>query len=136
MDANIETIVSFTNCTRQEAVGALAIYGGDMLKAIDALFKKPVVSGEKHIPPAPKVETGQDEEQKALCAQGRDLMDKLSVVFSGAHRKSLERSQPEVEGGDLAESAQGPATATQTTESQSDSPSQIPPPYSQSETPP
>jgi len=117
MDANIETIMSFTNCTREEAVGALAIYGGDMLKACEALFKKPVVTGEKHIPPAPKVETGQDDEQKALCAQGRNLMDKLNAVFSGAHRKILEQTPPEVEAPSLSESSPPPGTASQPSES-------------------
>ena len=117
MEANIETVVSFTNCTREEAVGALAIYGGDMLKAIDALFKKPVVTGEKHIPPAPKVETGQDDEQKALCAQGRNLMDKLNAVFSGAHRKILEQTPPGVEAPSLSESNPPPGTASQPSES-------------------
>ena len=93
----IETVMSFTNCTREDAVGTLAVYGGDILKAADALFQKPVVSGEKHIPPPPKVETGQDQEQKERCAAGRDLMDKLTVVFSGAHRKILEQTPQEAE---------------------------------------
>ena len=122
MDA-IETIMSFTNCSHEEAVGALAIYGGDMIKAMDLLFKKPVVTGEKHIPSPPKVDTGQTEEQKALCAQGRDLMDKLTVVFSGAHRKILEQTPPEVEGV-VAPVEPPPPTETATLPSapQSDSP--------------
>jgi len=97
MDATIDTVMSLTNCTREEAEGALTIYGGDMIKAMDLLFKKPVVAGDKHIPIPPKADTGQDEEQKALCAQGRELMDKLSVVFSGAHRKILEQTPQEAE---------------------------------------
>ena len=88
----METVMSLTGCTHQEAEDALAAHKGDVLLALDALFKKPVVSGEKHIPPPPKVETGQDEEQKARCAAGRDLMDKLTFVFSGAHRKILEQT--------------------------------------------
>lgn len=121
MDA-IETIMSFTNCTQEEAVGAMAIYGGDMIKAMDLLFKKPVVTGEKHIPAPPKVDTGQTEEQKALCAQGRDLMDKLTVVFSGAHRKILEQTPPEAEGAVPAEPAPPTETATLPNAPQSDSP--------------
>jgi hypothetical protein len=136
MDAPIETVMSFTNCTREEAVGALAIYGGDMIKAMDLLFKKPVVTGEKHIPPPPKVETGQTEEQKALCAQGRDLMDKLTVVFSGAHRKILEQSPPEAEAGVPAEPVPPTETVTLPSAPQPDSPAQTLPPYPQSETPP
>jgi hypothetical protein len=118
----IETVVSFTNCTREEAVGSLAIYGGDVLKTVDALFQKPVVTGEKHIPPPPKVETGQTEEQKALCAQGRDLMDKLTVVFSGAHRKILERTPPGAEGAVPAEPPLPTETATLPSAPQSGSP--------------
>ena len=94
----METVMSFTNCTRQEAEDALAAHNDDVLLALDALFKKPVVSGEKHIPPPPKVETGQNEEQKARCAAGRDLMDKLTFVFSGAHRKTLEQTPQASEG--------------------------------------
>ena len=109
MEGTIETIMSFTNCTREDAVGALAAYNGDMLKAADALFKKPVVTGEKHIPPPPKVDNGQDAEQKERCATGRDVMDKLSVVFSGAHRKILEQTPPEVV------SDETPPAQTQTT---------------------
>jgi hypothetical protein len=117
MESDIETMVSFVHCTREEAVGALATYGGDMLKAMDALFKKPVVTGEKYIPAAPKVETGQDEEQKALCAQGRDLMDKLTVVFSGAHRKILEQTPPEAGEAAPADSTQPTGISTLPSES-------------------
>jgi hypothetical protein len=113
MEDKIETVMSFTNCTREDAVGSLAIYGGDVLRTVDALFQKPVVTGEKHIPAAPKVETGQDEEQKAICAQGRNLMDKLSAVFSGAHRKILEQTPPEAGAPSPSESNPQPGTASQ-----------------------
>ena len=109
--------MSFTNCTRQEAEDALAAHDGDVLLALDALFKKPVVSGEKHIPPPPKVETGQDEEQKAICAQGRNLMDKLSAVFSGAHRKILEQTPPEAGAPSPSEPTPSTGTASQPSES-------------------
>ena len=135
MESTIETVMSFTNCTREEAVGALAIYGGDVLKALDALFQKPVVSGEKHIPPPPKVETGQDEEQKARCAAGRDLIDKLTVVFSGAHRKTLEQTPPEAEGSAVAEAGQASQSAPLTTSPQQGSPAQTTQPYLQSAVP-
>lgn len=135
MEGTIETVMSFTNCTREEALGALAIYGGDMLKAIDALFQKPVVSGEKHIPHPPKVETGQDQEQKERCAAGRDLMDKLTVVFSGAHRKILEQTPPASEGPVVSETDQVQHSAPLTTSPQPGSPVQTTQPYPQSEVP-
>ena len=135
MEGTIETVMSFTNCTREEALGALAIYGGDMLKAIDALFQKPVVSGEKHIPPPPKVETGQDQEQKERCAAGRDLMDRLTVVFSGAHRKILEKTQPASEGPVVSEPDQAQQSPPLTTSPQLGSPVQTTQPYLQSDVP-
>ena len=131
----VETVMSFTNCTREDAVGTLAVYGGDILKAADALFQKPVVSGEKHIPPPPKVETGQDQEQKERCAAGRDLMDKLTVVFSGAHRKILEQTPPASEAPAASEAVQGQEPGQTTTALQQDSPAQTLPPYQQSEGP-
>ena len=127
--------MSFTNCTREEAVGTLAVYGGDILKAADALFQKPVVSGEKHIPPPPKVETGQDQEQKERCAAGRDLMDKLTVVFSGAHRKILEQTPPASVESAEPEQPQPPQTVLPTASSQLDSLVQTLPPCPQSEVP-
>lgn len=130
----METIISFTGCTHQEAESALAAHGGDVLLALDALFKKPVVSGEKHIPPAPKVETGQDEEQKARCAAGRDLMDKLTFVFSGAHRKSLEQP-PQASEAPAASEAVQPLPAPPVSSPQPGSPGQTPPPSLQSEAP-
>jgi len=131
----IETVMSFTNCTREDAVGTLAVYGGDILKAADALFQKPVVSGEKHIPPPPKVETGQDQEQKERCAAGRDLMDKLTVVFSGAHRKILEQTPPASVESAEPEQPQPPQTVLPTASSQLDSLVQTLPPCPQSEVP-
>ena len=135
MESTIETVMSFTNCTRQEAEDALAAHKGDVLIALDALFQKPVVSGEKHIPPPPKVDTGQDEEQKARCAAGRDLMDKLTFVFSGAHRKSLEQPPQASEAPAVSEAVQALPPAPPTTSPQQGSPVQTTQPYPQSEGP-
>ena len=131
----METIMSFTGCTRQEAEDALAAHGGDVLLALDVLFKKPVVSGEKHIPPPPKVDTGQDEEQKARCAAGRDLMDKLTFVFSGAHRKSLEKPPQASAGAEAAELVQASLPAPPVSSPQPGSPARTTQPSPQSEVP-
>ena len=131
----METIISLTGCTHQEAEDALAAHKGDVLLAIDSLFKKPVVSGEKHIPPPPKVDTGQNEEQKARCAAGRDLMDKLTFVFSGAHRKSLEQPPPASEGPAASEAVQALPPDPPAPSPQPGSPAQTLPPSPQSEAP-
>ena len=56
--------------------------------AIDSLLLKPVVAGDKYIPPKPTVDSGLSPEQKALCERGRWLQDKVNVVFSVAHSKT------------------------------------------------
>ncbi len=61
--------------------------------AVDALMERPVVAGDKYIPPKPKVNTGLTSEQEALCERGRWLQDQVNAVFSVAHSKI--RSQPD-----------------------------------------
>ena len=82
-------VQQLTGCTREEAEKAL-IHHETVLDAVESLIPaNPVVSGAKYIPPKPKVDTGMDPEQKALCERGRWLQDKVNVVFSVAHSKVL-----------------------------------------------
>jgi hypothetical protein len=71
------------------------------LDAIAALLVKPVVSGEKYIPPPPSVETGMTSEQEERCRKGRWLQDQVNAVFSVAHSKT--QTQPDA----MAPSASG-----------------------------
>lgn len=125
----IRMVVDLAFCSQEDAAAALERHGS-VVAAVDALLTKPVVTGEKHIPPKPVLDIGQDEEQKERCARGRDLMDKLNVVFSGAHRKTLEQTPPAPE--ELAQPESVPALPSQSSELQSGSPSQTLPPYPQS----
>ena len=87
MDA-ITMVQQMTGCTRDEAEKALIAHES-VIDAIAALIpENPVVSGNKYIPAKPKVETGMDAEQTALCARGRWLQDKVNAVFSVAHSKT------------------------------------------------
>ena len=82
-------VEQLTGCSREEAEKAL-IEHETVLDAIESLIPtNPVVSGNKYIPPKPKVDTGMDPEQKALCERGRWLQDKVNAVFSVAHSKIL-----------------------------------------------
>lgn len=72
---------------REIAEAALAEHK-EVWLAVDALLQKPSVSGDKHIPPRPKVDTGLTLEQKTLCERGRWLQDQINVVFSVAHSKT------------------------------------------------
>ena len=97
--------MELTGCGPKEAAEALAVHK-EIWIAVDALLKKPEVSGDKYIPQKPKIDTGLDEEQRERCEKGRWLQDKVNAVFSVAHSKIqtprdekalLEYSSPPVE---------------------------------------
>lgn len=82
-------VQQLTGCSREEAEKALT-HHETVLDAVESLIPvNPVVSGAKYIPPKPKVDTGMDAEQQALCERGRWLQDKVNAVFSVAHSKIL-----------------------------------------------
>ena len=82
-------VQQLTGCTREEAEKSLMDHE-NVLDAVESLIPaNPVVSGAKYIPPKPKVDTGMDPEQVALCERGRWLQDKVNAVFSVAHSKIL-----------------------------------------------
>jgi hypothetical protein len=82
-------VQQLTGCSREEAERALTQHE-TVLDAVESLIPaNPVVSGAKYIPPKPKVDTGMDPEQIALCERGRWLQDKVNAVFSVAHSKTL-----------------------------------------------
>ena len=80
-------VQQLTGCTREEAERSLNQYE-NVLDAVESLIPaNPVVTGAKYIPPKPKVDTGMDPEQQALCERGRWLQDKVNAVFSVAQSK-------------------------------------------------
>jgi hypothetical protein len=88
-------VQQLTGCSRDEAERTLNQYE-NVLDAVESLIPaNPVVSGAKYIPPKPKVDTGMDPEQIALCERGRWLQDKVNAVLSVAHSKILPDLQAE-----------------------------------------
>jgi hypothetical protein len=82
-------VQQLTGCSREEAEKALNQHE-TVLDAVESLIPaNPIVSGAKYIPPKPKVDSGMDPEQQALCERGRWLQDKVNAVFSVAHSKVL-----------------------------------------------
>jgi hypothetical protein len=82
-------VQQMTGCTREEAEKALLAHE-TVIDAISALIPaNPVTAGNKYIPTKPKVDTGMDPEQIALCERGRWLQDKVNAVFSVGHSKTL-----------------------------------------------
>lgn len=85
-------VQQMTGCSEEEAKNALLNHE-TVLDAIESLIPaNPVNSGAKYIPPKPKIQTGMDEEQAAICAKGRWLQDKVNAVFSVAHSKIQEQT--------------------------------------------
>jgi len=80
-------VMSLTGVDEEVARQALATHH-TVDGAVEALFVKPVVSGEKYLPSKPQIDDGLTEEQRALCSKGRDLQDKVNVVYSVAHSKT------------------------------------------------
>ena len=86
--AAIATIRSLVGCGYVTAWTAYHKNNQDVVAAVDALIVKPVVSGERYIPPPPKVDTGMTPEQEERCRKGRWLQDQVNAVFSVAHSKT------------------------------------------------
>ena len=101
--------MSLTDCTEKEAEEALAKYDGDVYQAVDSLLKAPVVSGSKHIPKPREIDRGMTTEQEEICAKGRELMDKLTVVASAAHSKI--RSGQSLAGGVTQQASPAPSAS-------------------------
>lgn len=118
-------VQQLTGCSREEAEKALNQHE-TVLDAVESLIPaNPVVSGAKYIPPKPKVDTGMDPEQIALCERGRWLQDKVNAVFSVAHSKilpDLEAQQSLLQSSEA--SATIPVASFEKSESLQDSPEQ------------
>jgi hypothetical protein len=82
---DVDMVQSLAGCTLEQAQSSLNEYGS-VEAAVDALLARPTVSGQKYIPQIVK-RSHQDSEQEERCANGRALMDKLTVVASAAHSK-------------------------------------------------
>jgi len=116
-------IMSLTGVDEETASRAYLNYE-TVEDAIDSLLPKPSVSGDKYIPPKPKINTGLTPEQEALCKRGRWLQDQVNVVFSVAHSKTRTPqglSAPEEEQGPQVAGPVSVPTTTESAESQQDS---------------
>ena len=86
---DVTMVQQMTGCTREEANRALLMHE-TVVDAIAAIIPaNPVTPGNKYIPAKPKIDTGMDAEQIALCERGRWLQDKVNAVFSVGHSKTL-----------------------------------------------
>ncbi len=102
-------VMTLTGVDEETAREALATYQ-TVDRAVEALFVKPVVSGEKYLPPKPQIDDGLTDEQRALCSKGRDLQDKVNVVYSVAHSKI--RTPQDLPAPEASEEAQGSPTTS------------------------
>lgn len=93
----IKMIQELTGCKEIVVMSHYMMHKGDVILTIDSLIEKPVCKGDKFIPPPPKIDNGLTPEQQEMCLRGRDLQDKVNVVFSVAHSKTRIPQDHEVE---------------------------------------
>ena len=91
-------VMSMLGCTHDEAKEYLAKTGGDVLEAVTNNMKVVQVSGEKYIPPPPKIDDGLTEEVRLKLTEAR----KLSEAFSASFRNDL-RGVPAKKSDEVAE---------------------------------
>lgn len=85
MSESESLVMSMLGCTHDEAKEYLSKSGGDVLQAITDNMKVPEVSGDKYIPPPPKIDDGLTDEVRSKLQEAR----KLSEAFSASFRNDL-----------------------------------------------
>lgn len=93
---NINMIRELTGCEERVVIAHYMMHKGDVILTIDSLIEKPVCKGDTFIPPPPKIDNGLSPQQQEMCLRGRELQDKVNVVFSVAHSKSRTPQDHEV----------------------------------------
>ena len=93
----IKMIQELTGCKEIMVMSHYMMHKGDVILTIDSLIEKPVCKGDKFIPPPPKIDNGLTPQQQEMCLRGRELQDKVNVVFSVAHSKTRTPQDHEVE---------------------------------------
>ncbi len=83
----VDMVMELAVVDRDTAVAALAEHK-EVWIAVDALLTKPMIAGDRFLPPPPVVDNGLTPEQDAICRRGRWLQDQVNVVFSVAHSKT------------------------------------------------
>lgn len=94
----IKMIQELTGCKEIMVMSHYMMHKGDVILTIDSLIEKPVCKGDKFIPPPPKIDNGLTPQQQEMCLRGRELQDKVNVVFSVAHSKTRTPQDHEVAG--------------------------------------
>ena len=85
MSQDESMVMSMLGCTHEEAKEYLSKTGGDVTLAILQNMKCIPVSGEKYIPPAPKIDDGLTDEVREKLTEAR----KISEAFSASFRNDL-----------------------------------------------
>ena len=85
MSQDESMVMSMLGCTHDEAKQYLSESNGDVLLAIEKNMKIPEVSGNKYIPPPPKIDDGLTEEVREKLQEAR----KISEAFSASFRNDL-----------------------------------------------
>lgn len=91
MSKEIGQIISLIGCTEDEANTAFAKYR-DVVLAVDSLMTLPITSGNKYIPPKPKINTMMTTEQKERCDRGRQVCDTINASQKSAYHSAKQQA--------------------------------------------
>lgn len=96
MATPVEQVMNLACCSREDAERILA-ETSDVIEAVDRLLSKPVVKGEKFLPPKPTIDDGLTEEVRNKIKQARELAE---ILNAGARAAETKRTQerPVVQG--------------------------------------
>jgi len=83
-----------TGVSEEIAKKALEENGNDVIAAIDALSKPPVISGTRYIPPAPKIDDGLTDEVRENLKKARQFSDILNASPQNDLRGKVVSPQP------------------------------------------
>ena len=98
MAVQIDQVVAMTGVAEDIAKKALDENGGDVIAAVDALSKPPVISGTRYIPPPPKIDDGLTDEVRENLSKARKFSDILSASPQNDLRGKVVAPPPSVDG--------------------------------------
>lgn len=97
MASLVEQVMNLACCSKEDAQRALANTKNNVIDAVDMLLDRPVVKGEKFLPPKPTINDGLTEEVRNKIKQARELAE---ILNAGARVAETKRTQerPVVQG--------------------------------------
>lgn len=90
MATPVEQVMNLACCSKEDAQRALANTKNNVIDAVDMLLEKPVVRGDRLLPPKPTINDGLTDEVRNKLKQARELAE---ILNAGARAAETKRTQ-------------------------------------------